>query len=89
MVAVAEPAVPSGPEQFQVTEKTEIPNTTLPPGSYSIRIVDHLRDRVILQVSSKGSHVETTFLAVPASTMANAPVVARSLTATDPRAKRR
>ena len=68
------PAVPSEPEQFQVREKTEIPNLTLQPGSYSIRIVDHLRDRVILQVSGKGTHQQTTFLAIPAATMANAPV---------------
>ena len=68
------PAIPTEPEPFQVTAKTEVPNATLQPGSYSIRILDHLRDRVILQVSGKGSHVETTFIAVPASTMANAPV---------------
>lgn len=68
------PAVSTEPEQFQVTERTEVPNLTLAPGSYSIRIVDHLQDRVILQVTSKGSHVSTTFLAVPAATMANAPV---------------
>lgn len=68
------PAVPSEPEQFQVKEKTEVPNLTLQPGAYSIRIVDHLRDRVILQVSGKSNHVQSTFLAVPAATMANAPV---------------
>ncbi len=68
------PAVPTEPEQFQVKEKTEVPNTTLTPGNYSIRILDHLRDRVILQVSGKNNHVEATFLAVPASTMASAPV---------------
>ncbi len=68
------PAISSDPEPFQVMSKTEVPNATLQPGSYSIRILDHLRDRVILQVSGKSSHVQTTFLAVPASTMANAPV---------------
>lgn len=68
----ATPAVPTEPEQFQVQERTEVPNVTLQPGSYSIRILDHLRDRVILQVS-RSNHVETTFLAIPASTMANAP----------------
>ena len=68
------PAFSSDPEGFQVKEKTEIPNITLQPGNYSIRIVDHLRDRVILQVSGKSTHSETTFLAIPAATMANAPV---------------
>ena len=68
-----EPVVSASPEQFQVAQKTEVPNTTLQPGSYSIRIVDHLRDRVILQVSGKSNHVEATFIAIPASTMANAP----------------
>ena len=68
-----EPVVAAAPEQFQVTQKTEVPNTTLQPGSYSIRIVDHLRDRVILQVAGK-NHVASTFIAIPASTMANAPI---------------
>lgn len=67
------PALSTEPEQFQVTQKTEVPNVTLQPGSYSIRVLDHLRDRVILQVSGNG-RVETTFIAIPASTMANAPV---------------
>jgi hypothetical protein len=64
----------SAPQQFQVKEKTEVPNTTLQPGTYSIQVLDRLQDRVILQVSSKGNHVQSTFLAVPAATMANAPV---------------
>ena len=68
-----DPMVAASPEQFQVTQKTEVPNTTLQPGSYTIRILDHLSDRVILQVASKGSRVESTFIAIPASTMANAP----------------
>ena len=62
------------PEQFQVAQKTEVPNATLQPGNYSIRVLDHLRDRVILQVAGKGNHVQTTFIAIPAATMANAPV---------------
>lgn len=69
-----DPAVSTAPEQFQVTQKTEVPNTTLEPGNYSIRILDHLRDRVILQVASKGNRVESTFIAIPAATMANAPM---------------
>ncbi|MBE7159110.1 MAG: hypothetical protein INR62_11890 [Rhodospirillales bacterium] len=69
-----DPGVPTSPEQFQVNEKTEVPNVTLQPGNYSIRIVDHLRDRVVLQVTDKTNHVATTFIAVPAATMANAPV---------------
>ena len=69
-----EPPVSAAPEQFQVTQKTEVPNTTLSPGSYSIRILDHLRDRVILQVAGKGNRVESTFIAIPAATMANAPM---------------
>ena len=65
---------PTEPEQFQVSQKTEVPNATLQPGSYTIRVLDHLRDRVILQVSGRGNHVQSTFLAIPASTMANSPV---------------
>lgn len=69
-----EPPVAAAPEQFQVTQKTEVPNTTLSPGNYTIRVLDHLRDRVILQVAGRNDHVQTTFIAIPASTMANAPV---------------
>ncbi len=69
-----DPLVAASPEQFQVTQKTEVPNTTLQPGSYTIRVLDHLSDRVILQVAGRGNRVESTFIAIPASTMANSPV---------------
>ncbi len=63
--------VPSEPAQFQVSEQTEVPNTTLKPGAYSIRVVDHLKDRMIVEIQGR-NNVHTTFIAIPAGTMATA-----------------
>jgi hypothetical protein len=52
-----------------VTENTEIPGRTLKPGTYTIRILDHLTDRMIIQVG-EGKGKENLFLAVPSSTLA-------------------
>jgi hypothetical protein len=52
-----------------VTENTEIPGRTLKPGTYNIRILDHLTDRMIIQVG-EGKGKENLFLAVPSSTLA-------------------
>ena len=53
--------------QFQVTQSTSVPNKTLKPGSYSISVVDHLSDRMVLRVVNSNGKEETTFLAVPAT----------------------
>ena len=68
---VQRPGVPSEPAHFQVSEQTEVPNVTLKPGAYSIRVVDHLKDRMIVEIQGR-NNVHTTFIAIPASTMAAA-----------------
>ena len=56
----AEP--PSGPQTFSVTSKTQIPGLTLKPGSYSIRVVDRLSDRVIVRVDAADGSGHSTFI---------------------------
>ena len=50
--------------QFSVQQTTQIPGHTLKPGSYDIRIVDHLSDRLIIRVEQDGK-TQATFLALP------------------------
>lgn len=47
---------------LQVAQKTDIPGRILAPGSYSIRIVDHLKDRFILQVDDSQGNRMATFI---------------------------
>ena len=68
--AMPVPAGPLGEEvsHFTVDAKTQVPGKTLKAGSYTIRIVDHLSDRMILRIDRDGKQ-ETTFLALPVSTL--------------------
>ena len=58
-------AAPGTVSQFQVTDKTEVPGHTLKPGSYSITVVDHLTDRMVLRVDGSDGKQEAIFLAIP------------------------
>lgn len=49
---------------FVVASPTKVPGKTLRPGTYSIRVVDHLSDRVILEVAGEKGKAETKFLGV-------------------------
>ena len=49
---------------FTVSQQTLIPGLTLTPGSYSIRVVDHLQDRYIVRISSTSGSAHSTFLGV-------------------------
>jgi hypothetical protein len=49
-----------------VTETIQLPNTVLPPGTYTFKLLDSLSDRHIVQVFDKdGMHLVTTVLAIP------------------------
>ena len=63
-------AVPAGDEisHFTVDTKTQVPGKTLKPGAYTIRIMDHLSDRMIVRIDRDGKQ-ETTFLALPVSSL--------------------
>ena len=51
--------------RFTVSSPTQVPGKTLPAGSYTIRVVDHLADRIIVRVEGGGK--PATFLALPAN----------------------
>ncbi len=53
---------------FNVPDSIQVPGKTLSAGDYTIRIVDHLSDRMIIRVERKGKP-QATFLALPKSTL--------------------
>lgn len=60
---------PGDPTTFAVTESTKVPGLTLKPGTYSIRVVDHLSDRLIVRVDDAAGATHSTFLGVQNSDM--------------------
>ncbi len=50
---------------LQLSQKTEAPGVSLSPGSYTIRVADHLNDRIIVQLQKSGSQNVSTLLAYP------------------------
>ena len=50
---------------FKVSDMTAVPGKTLPPGAYSIHIVDHLKDRYILRVDSAAAGTDALFIGIP------------------------
>lgn len=50
---------------LQLSQKTEAPGVSLSPGSYTVRIADHLNDRIIVQLQKSGSQTVATLLAYP------------------------
>ena len=66
------PTWASGPDlptsSFTVADKAEIPGTTLTKGTYSIRVLDHLSDRMIVKVS-KGTATKATFIGLPGQSL--------------------
>ncbi len=53
---------------LQITQKTEAPGLSLSPGSYTMRVADHLNDRIIIQLQRKGA-ILATLLAYPANNL--------------------
>ncbi len=60
-------ATPNDSTDFTVSQQTQIPGTTLKPGSYSIHVVDKLADRTILEVDSASGKSMATFLGLAGS----------------------
>ncbi len=50
---------------FIVDKSTMAPGVVLQPGTYSIRVVDHLEDRFLVTVEGNGGVSKATFIAVP------------------------
>lgn len=51
--------------KFRLEQSTIAPGATLPPGDYSIQVIDHLQDRVLLRVEGKEGASNAVFIAVP------------------------
>ena len=58
---LAEPDTPLS-VNFSLDEKTVIPGKSIAAGQYKISIIEHLSDRVILQITGSDGKVESTFL---------------------------
>lgn len=54
----------SDPATFEVSESTKVPGLTLRPGTYSIRVVDHLSDRLIVRVDDQAGSTHSTFIGI-------------------------
>lgn len=50
--------------QFTISEQSKVPGLTLKPGTYSIRVVDHLSDRLIVRVANAQGSTQATFLGI-------------------------
>lgn len=50
--------------RFTVSQQTMIPGSTLQPGTYSIRVLDHLQDRYIVRVDGTSGSTHSTFIGV-------------------------
>ena len=57
------------PATFEVSESTKVPGLTLSPGTYSIRVVDHLSDRLIVRVDNQQGSTHSTFIGVQNSSI--------------------
>lgn len=70
MSAYADPAshVDGSDSSFTVRNQLQVPGKTLSAGTYTIRMVDHLHDRMIVRVERNGKS-QTTFLALPKSSL--------------------
>jgi len=51
-------------QNIVITEAMQIPQATLPPGSYSLSIEDRVRDRAVVRISSLNSRQDFVALAV-------------------------
>ena len=68
----AKASLPEGggsvPARFTVAEKAQVPGRTLVPGDYTVRVLDRLHDRMVVQVEHNGK-LQSTFLALPSSSL--------------------
>ncbi len=61
------------PANFNITSKTQVPGEVLRPGTYTIHVVDHIEDRIVMEVDGAGGKDHQLFLAVPARQRAGTP----------------
>ena len=59
---------------FRLDSETQIPEAILKPGVYSIRIADHLSDRMVIEIKDEQGMNTETFLGIPAKNVSNSSV---------------
>ncbi len=67
-LAIPAPLLAAGAENpsanFTVSQQTLVPGMTLQPGSYSIKVLDHLQDRYIVRIDNASGNEHSTFISV-------------------------
>ena len=67
-LAIPLPMLAAGAENpsanFTVSQQTLVPGMTLQPGSYSIKVLDHLQDRYIVRIDDASRNQHSTFISV-------------------------
>ena len=67
-LALPVPMLAAGSDQpsanFTVSQQTLVPGMTLQPGSYSIKVLDHLQDRYIVRIDAASGTQHSTFISV-------------------------
>jgi hypothetical protein len=57
-------AAPLPQAQFTLSQQTLVPGATLPPGSYSIQLLDQLKDRYIIRIDATQGSDKATFIGI-------------------------
>ncbi len=70
VAAPVEPGADAKSTKFSVSQQTTVPGMTLQPGAYSIRVVDHLADRLIVRIDGPSAGTHSTFIGLPNSDLA-------------------
>ena len=63
-LAFADPLLPEN-SSITLERQTQVPGEILKPGKYSIQVVDHLSDRMIIRIEDVSGKRHVVFLAVP------------------------
>ena len=61
------------PATITLAAPTQVPGMTLDPGSYSIRVIGTLSDRVILKIADARGKTSVDFLGVPNPSLKSSP----------------
>ena len=68
VLAVPVPLLAAGADdlsgKFTVSQQTIVPGMTLQPGTYSIKVLDHLQDRYIVRIDDAAGSAHSTFISV-------------------------
>ena len=70
--AVAFPTSTGASGTFSIAQQTQVPGDTLKPGTFSIQVLDHLADRMVVRVDDAAGKQHAVFLAISSPGLAGA-----------------